>query len=118
MPVSGDLEDARRFLDAAERSVRNWGESSWQAAVLEAEATVALAEGDTERYRRLSREAADAYAGVGHLEDAARCLAAESPSPPPDRRHPTTAPVREGLERGRGRRRKVPGSPTPHGGAR
>ncbi|MFC5175185.1 ATP-binding protein [Nocardioides taihuensis] len=77
---AGDLEDAHRFLDAAERSVRHWGESSWQAAVLEAEATVALAEGDTERYRRVSREAADAYARVGHLEDAARCLAAEAPS--------------------------------------
>ena len=72
----GDLADAHRFLETAQRSVRHWEGSSWQAAVLEAEATVALAEGDAGRYRRLSREAADAYTGVGQLEDAARCLAA------------------------------------------
>jgi DNA-binding SARP family transcriptional activator/tetratricopeptide (TPR) repeat protein len=72
----GDLEDAHRFLADAERSVSHWGVSSWQAAVIEAQATVALAEGDPEGYRRLSREAADAYSAVGHTEDAARCLAA------------------------------------------
>jgi ATP/maltotriose-dependent transcriptional regulator MalT len=76
----GDLEDARRFLASAQRSVSHWEESSWQAAVLEAEATVSLAEGDAESYRRLSREAADAYAAVGHPADAARCLAAISPA--------------------------------------
>jgi DNA-binding SARP family transcriptional activator len=72
----GDLEDAHRFLASASRSVELWGQSSWKAAVLEAEGTVALAEGDAERYRMLSREAADAYAAVGHALDAARCLAA------------------------------------------
>ena len=51
----GDLDDAHRFLESAKRSVSHWGESSWQAAVLEAEATVALADGDAEAYRRLSR---------------------------------------------------------------
>ena len=50
----GDFEDAHRFLASAERSVSHWGESSWQAAVIEARATVALAEGDAEGYRRLS----------------------------------------------------------------
>jgi tetratricopeptide (TPR) repeat protein len=74
----GDIEDAHRFLESASRSVSLWGESSWQAALLEARATVALAEGDAERYRGLSREAADAYAAVGHAGDAARCLAASS----------------------------------------
>lgn len=74
----GDLEDARRFLAAAARSVSHWRDSSWQAAVIEAEATVALAEGDAERSRRLSRQAADAYSAVGHVGDAARCLAAAS----------------------------------------
>ena len=74
----GDLEDAHRFLASASRSVQLWGESSWKAAVLEAEATVALAEGDAERYRSLGREAADAYSAVGHAADAARCLAAVS----------------------------------------
>ena len=74
----GDLEAAHRFLAMASRSVSMWGESSWQAAVVEAQATVALAEGDGERYRRLSREAADAYSAVGHAADAARCLAAAS----------------------------------------
>lgn len=72
----GDLEDARRLLAEAERSVAHWGVSSWHAALLEAEATVALAEGDAEGHRRLSREAADAYDAVGHTQDAARCLAA------------------------------------------
>ncbi len=72
----GDLEEAHRFLAIAARSVSMWGESSWHAAVVEAQATVALAEGDAERYRRLSREAADAYSAVGHAGDAARCLAA------------------------------------------
>ena len=72
----GDLEDAHRFLAMAARSVSLWGESSWHAAVVEAQATVALAEGDAERYRRLSTEAAAAYSAVGHAGDAARCLAA------------------------------------------
>jgi tetratricopeptide (TPR) repeat protein len=74
----GDLDDAHRFLDSASRSVSHWGESSWHAAVVEARATVALAEGDAERCRALSREAADAYAALGHTGDAARCLAAAS----------------------------------------
>jgi tetratricopeptide (TPR) repeat protein len=74
----GDLDDAHRFLDSASRSVSHWGESSWHAAVVEARATVALAAGDPERYRTLSREAADAYAALGHTGDAARCLAAAS----------------------------------------
>jgi len=74
----GDLEDAHRYLTAASRSVSLWGESSWQAAVIEAQATVALAEGDADGYVTLSREAADAYSAVGHAADAARCLAAAS----------------------------------------
>jgi tetratricopeptide (TPR) repeat protein len=74
----GDLEDAHRFLGSAERSVSHWAESSWHAAVLEARATVALAEGDGDRYRALTREAADAYSAVGHADDAARCLTAAS----------------------------------------
>jgi DNA-binding SARP family transcriptional activator/tetratricopeptide (TPR) repeat protein len=72
----GDLEEAHRHLASAQQSVELWGESSWKAAVLEARATVALAEGDDEQYRELSRAAADAYSSVGHAGDAARCLAA------------------------------------------
>jgi DNA-binding SARP family transcriptional activator/tetratricopeptide (TPR) repeat protein len=74
----GDIDDAHRYLASASQSVSLWGESSWQAAVIEAEATVALAEGDAERYRTLSMRAADAYTAVGHVRDAARCLAAAS----------------------------------------
>lgn len=74
----GDLEDAHRFLASATRSVELWGESSWKAAVLEAQATVAIAEGDAARARTLSQDAADAYSAVGHDADAARCLAAAS----------------------------------------
>jgi hypothetical protein len=44
--------------------------------VIEAQATVALAEGDAEGYQRLSRQAADAYSAVGHSQDAERCRAA------------------------------------------
>ena len=74
----GDLEDAHRFLAMASRSVSLWTASSWQAAVVEARATVALAEGDVEGYRTMSREAAAAYTAVGHAGDAARCLVAAS----------------------------------------
>ena len=74
----GDIEEAHRFLAAAARSVSHWGESSWQAAVIEAQATVALAEGDVDRCHKLFREAADAYSAVGHAADAARCLDAAS----------------------------------------
>jgi DNA-binding SARP family transcriptional activator/predicted negative regulator of RcsB-dependent stress response len=76
----GDLEMAHRYLAMAAWSVSMWGESSWHAAVVEAQATVALAEGDVERSRKLSREAADAYFAVGHAADAARCLAAAASS--------------------------------------
>jgi tetratricopeptide (TPR) repeat protein len=74
----GDLEDAHRFLAMASRSVSLWTASSWQAAVVEAQATVALAEGDAERFRTLSRKAADAYTAVGHAGDATRCRVAAS----------------------------------------
>ena len=74
----GDLADAHRFLESASRSVSLWGESSWHAAVIEAQAMVALAEGDAERSRSLSVRAADAYSAVGHSADAARCLATVS----------------------------------------
>jgi hypothetical protein len=71
----GDLEEARLLLDTATRSVALWGETSWRAAVVEAAATVAMAEGDAERAGRLAREAADAYTSVGQPQDAARVLA-------------------------------------------
>ncbi|MET0524508.1 MAG: AAA family ATPase [Nocardioides sp.] len=74
----GDADEARRFLAAAERSLSLWGDTSWQAAVLEARATIALVDGDPDGYRRLSREAAGAYAAVGHDADAARVLAEAS----------------------------------------
>ena len=93
----GDLTEARGFLDAATRSVAMWGESSWQGALLEAEAAVALAEDDRSRYHQLMVDAATAYASVGHGREAARCLAAAEEGPGHDR---------EGSK-------KVNGSPSP-----
>ena len=56
---------------AAEYNVRNDQARQKRAAEQDAE-------GDAERYRTLSREAADAYSALGHTADAARCLAAAS----------------------------------------
>ena len=74
----GDLEDAHRFLASASRSVALGERLLAGRRPRGAAPTVALAEGDAERYRTLSREAAEAYAAVGHAADAARCLAAAS----------------------------------------
>jgi hypothetical protein len=71
----GDVEAARRHLAVAQRSVLHWAGSSWEAALLEARAHLARAEGDGARFAALSQQAAEGFAAVGHLRDAERCRA-------------------------------------------
>jgi tetratricopeptide (TPR) repeat protein len=73
----GDLDGARRALTVAERSAALWEGTAWQAAVLEARAHLARAEGDT-GWSGLLSEAAEGFAGAGQPLDAARCRAAMS----------------------------------------
>jgi DNA-binding SARP family transcriptional activator/tetratricopeptide (TPR) repeat protein len=70
----GDVEDAHRHLEIAERSVARWELGAWQAAAVEARAHVARAEGRTAEYESLLREAARQFAVVGHARDSARCV--------------------------------------------
>jgi hypothetical protein len=78
---AGDVEAARRHLAAAQASAARWEGSAWQAAVLEAEAHVRLAEGDTTAFHRLMESAGQLFASAGQRADAARCVAvAERPA--------------------------------------
>ena len=69
----GDLDRARHHLQMAEKSVRLWEGTSWQAAVLEARAHLADAEGDTSGGDGLRTQAAALFDGAGQPLDAARC---------------------------------------------
>ena len=68
----GDLEHAHRHLAAAERSAAVWEGTSWQAALLEARAHVAVAEGDAAIARTLRTDAASLFDAAGQPRDAAR----------------------------------------------
>ncbi|GAA4215330.1 ATP-binding protein [Microbispora amethystogenes] len=70
---AGDLGDARLHLATAERSAELWQGTSWQAAILEARAHIARAEGDHPAEARLLAQAADLFTDAGHPRDAARC---------------------------------------------
>jgi hypothetical protein len=70
---AGDLAGARRHLDAAEGSAALWEGSAWQAAVLEARAHVAQAEGSAAQARELWGRAAGLFRAAGQPLDAARC---------------------------------------------
>jgi DNA-binding SARP family transcriptional activator/tetratricopeptide (TPR) repeat protein len=69
----GDLDDARRYLAVAEKSAELWQGTAWQAAVLEARAHLARAEGDEVRAAELLAEAAAIFDDAGQPRDAARC---------------------------------------------
>lgn len=69
----GDTDEARRHLLVAEESTRRWATSAWQAAVLEARAHLARAEGRPEEFTTLLRDAAALFTQAGHPRDAARC---------------------------------------------
>ncbi len=72
----GDLEHAHHHLAVAHASAQTWDGTSWQAAVLEAEAHLAAAEDATDEATRLRAEAAELFERFGQPLDEARCRAA------------------------------------------
>ena len=69
----GDLPGARRHLAAAERSAVVWRDTAWEAALAEAQAAVAEANGDPGTARTRLQWAAGQFQRVGQPLDAARC---------------------------------------------
>lgn len=69
----GDVEGAKRHLRSAERSAALWEGTAWQAAILEARAHLAHAQGDLQGGRRLLEQAADCFETAGQPLDADRC---------------------------------------------
>jgi DNA-binding winged helix-turn-helix (wHTH) protein/tetratricopeptide (TPR) repeat protein len=70
----GRLDEARAWLAEAEVSAALWQGTAWQAAVREARAHLARAEGDEAAARRLLDEAASLFDVAGQPLDAQRCL--------------------------------------------
>jgi DNA-binding SARP family transcriptional activator/tetratricopeptide (TPR) repeat protein len=75
----GDVSEARRHLAVAETSAALWKGSAWEAAVCEARAHVARAEGNDDEFVALSARAAKLFHSAGHHRDAARCERAAPP---------------------------------------
>jgi DNA-binding SARP family transcriptional activator/DNA polymerase III delta prime subunit len=73
----GDLEPARSFIAVAEASIQHWPGTAWTAAVLEAKAHLAMAEGRRSDADDLLREAAGGFEAAGQPVDAARCRGAD-----------------------------------------
>jgi tetratricopeptide (TPR) repeat protein len=69
----GDLDAARRHLALAEETAARWEGSAWEAAILEAYAHVARAEGRRDEAASLSARAARLFTDAGQPLDAARC---------------------------------------------
>ena len=69
----GDLPGARRHLAVAERSAVVWRDTAWEAALAEAQAAVAEADGDRGTARTRLQWAAGQFQRVGQPLDAARC---------------------------------------------
>ena len=69
----GDLPGARRHLAVAERSAVVWRDTAWEAALAEAQAAVAEADGDRGTARTRLQWAAEQFQRVGQPLDAARC---------------------------------------------
>jgi tetratricopeptide (TPR) repeat protein len=68
-----DLEAAHRHLSVAEESAARWEESAWDAAVLEARAHIARAEGRPRDFEAMLGEAHRRFLASGQPLDAARC---------------------------------------------
>jgi hypothetical protein len=79
---AGRLDDARHHLAMAARSATLWHGTSWQAAIAEAKAHLARAEGDAARSNDLLAEAARTFAAAGQPLDAERCREASSAAAP------------------------------------
>ncbi len=79
---TGDLAAAGRHLAVAATSATRWDGSAWEAAVLEARAHLARAEGDREGFHRLLDEARRLFTRAGQPLDAARCELASAPAEP------------------------------------
>jgi len=75
MSRMGDLERARHYRDIAEMSTQLWDGTAWQAALDEANAHLAHAEGDVEAAARFAERAAREFERAGQPLDAARCQA-------------------------------------------
>ncbi|HVO72142.1 MAG TPA: hypothetical protein VMT24_18960 [Aggregatilineaceae bacterium] len=72
---AGDLDQAGRRLDEAERLAGMWNGGPWVAAVWEGRAVYRYAQGKVEQAAALFREAAERYAVLGRQRDQERCLA-------------------------------------------
>jgi DNA-binding SARP family transcriptional activator/tetratricopeptide (TPR) repeat protein len=70
---SGDIDHAKRHLAIAEMSSSLWRGTSWEAALVEATAVIARAEGDDERADAMMASAAEGFERAGQPLDAARC---------------------------------------------
>jgi DNA-binding SARP family transcriptional activator/tetratricopeptide (TPR) repeat protein len=70
---AGDLPNARRLLDLAQRSAVLWQGTSWEAGIAEAQATIAAESGDLATARERMQTAAGIFHGAGQPIDAERC---------------------------------------------
>jgi hypothetical protein len=70
---TGDLENGRRLLANAEESARLWQGTSWEGAVAEAQAALALASGETSEARTRMQFASEQFQRSGQPLDAERC---------------------------------------------
>jgi ATP/maltotriose-dependent transcriptional regulator MalT len=70
---AGEFEEAHRYLESAQQSCANWIGTAWPAAVSEARAHVAAAEGDTDQGAQYFDEAAALFTRAGQPRAAARC---------------------------------------------
>ncbi|RYP86932.1 SARP family transcriptional regulator [Nocardioides guangzhouensis] len=74
---AGELDAARRHLDAAQVSAARWAGTAWEASVVEAQAHLAAATGERDESSRLSALAEELFTVAGQPLDAARLRAAD-----------------------------------------
>ena len=71
----GDIQDAEKHLQVAEKSAAMWEGTAWQAALLEARAHLSFAQGREQDSAQLLSEAAELFQESNQPLDAARCRA-------------------------------------------